>query len=323
MGALLAQRKSMLVSFICSVLFIFGYTSAMPANSQTYSNCGNTNYVIGCGVSSAADISNHYSEPGVADIFAYFGISKSDVNSMGSGAVLGDVYSNGDVKVQTSMPNGNTGYHLVATNAVTAGRENITGSKKVIFGGTTFYVRPTNVSFQSSPLTAYVMLDNNKQFKFAILKECGNPVKATPTPAPIPPPAPSQTTPPPTPQPKPTPPQPAQTSPPPVQSQTQTQSQSQSQYQAVTVNQAAQTPSSTTNNYYTQPQQQTQTTYTPPPAAAPVYTQPAASTTYKLPNTGPGNVIGLATTFGLCVGLTHYMFFGRRSAGFLSGVKYF
>ena len=313
MGSLLAARKSVLVAFLSSLLFVFGYTSAMPAAADC-----DANYIIHCGVNSAGDVSNHYGDTGVAAVYSYFGISSADVNNMGSQAVLGDVYSNGDVKIQKTV-NGETKYPLVATDAVTAGWQNISGSTTVTSGGHTFYVRPTSVSFQSSPLTAYVMMKNGK-FDFAVLKDCGNPVKGTPVTMPTPPPAPTPpppapTPPPPAPQPKPMPPpQPAPTPlPAPSQSQTQTQSQSQNQSQTV---------------YVTQPQQQTQTTtaaYTaPPPAPPPATTSPQpAPTTYKLPNTGPGDVIGLASAFGLCVGLAHYTIFGRRSTRLISGVKYF
>src|SRR5581483_4894698 len=225
MVALLKARRSLVVAFLSSVLFIFGYTSAMPAAGQS-SDCDD-NAVIRCGVSSPSSVAGHWSDQGVSDIYSYFGISKADVSAMGDKAQIGDVYTNGDVKVQTTEPNGTTGYHLVATDAMTAGRQDIScngssgGSTKVSTRGTTFYVRSPSVSFCSNPLTAYVMMKNDR-FDFAIIPNSANRVKAnptTPTQPPTPPPTPSHQ-PTPTPQPQPTPP------PPPMrQPQAQTQSQ--------------------------------------------------------------------------------------------------
>jgi uncharacterized repeat protein (TIGR01451 family) len=69
------------------------------------------------------------------------------------------------------------GDKVVATNAVTAGRQNMPGSTPILNGQ--FYERPPSVSFNSSPLRAFVKMDQD-QFKYAVIMSCGNPVKATP-----------------------------------------------------------------------------------------------------------------------------------------------
>jgi uncharacterized repeat protein (TIGR01451 family) len=69
------------------------------------------------------------------------------------------------------------GDKVVATNAVTAGRQNMPGSTPILSGQ--FYERPPSVSFNSSPLNAFVKMEND-QFKYAVIMSCGNPVKATP-----------------------------------------------------------------------------------------------------------------------------------------------
>lgn len=95
---------------------------------------------------------------------------------------------------------------MVATGALTGGRQDISGSTREDVGGTVFFVRPPSVSFASSPLSAFVVMVNG-QFKFAIIASCGNAVKATPVaPAPKPAPKPAPT---PAPKPTPTPPPPA------------------------------------------------------------------------------------------------------------------
>lgn len=161
---------------------LLGTTGAAAA--ETY-NC-DANAVMYCGAPSVSKlisnynngISGHETPNAIHDVYSYLGISSSDVQSMGSTAKMGIVKKNGQVYV------GNT---LVATNALTAGRENIPGSTAVHYGVTSFYTRTPSVSFLDDSLDAYVVMVNG-QFKFAILVSCGNPVKATPvvsTPKPV------------------------------------------------------------------------------------------------------------------------------------------
>src|SRR5581483_4125706 len=109
----------------------------------------------------------------VRDIYSHFGISQSDVDNLCTTAVAGTIYKNGDVYV------GNT---KVATGAITAGRQNISGSTPVTVNGFTFYVRPPSVSFASNSIQAYIVMQNG-QFKFGIMNACGNPFTAHPTPS--------------------------------------------------------------------------------------------------------------------------------------------
>lgn len=143
------------------------HVSALTINTSR--DC-DANAVIRCGALSTSELSRKYSQAGVADIFHYFGISKANVNNMKTTAVYGVVTSNNKVMVK-----GKT----VATNAMTAGRQNISGSTKVTHRGTTFYTRAPSVSFASSPLKAFVVMQDGK-FKFAVLASCGNAVKAKP-----------------------------------------------------------------------------------------------------------------------------------------------
>jgi len=107
---------------------------------------------------------------------------------MPSTAVAGSVTKSGDVLV-----NGN----IVATNALTAGRQSIPGSTTKTYNGTTFYERPPSVSFLVDSLSAFVVMTGN-HFDFAILSSCGNPVvgvATTPLPTPTPTPTPVPTSP--------------------------------------------------------------------------------------------------------------------------------
>lgn len=171
------------------------------------SDC-DANAVIYCGVSSVGDLHSKYnngdgrnSAASIQHIFGWFGISSSEMGALGTTARNGSVSSNGNVYLDGKV---------VATDALTGGRQNMSGSTTRTHNGTTFYTRPPSVSFASSPLDAYVIMKGDV-FQFAILKSCGNPVKATPkaqppAPKPTPPPATKPT--PPAPQPTPAPPPP-------------------------------------------------------------------------------------------------------------------
>ncbi|HVS58240.1 MAG TPA: PKD domain-containing protein [Candidatus Saccharimonadales bacterium] len=146
-----------------------GIVSIAVSSDVAAASCNN-NYVVHCGVAAASDLQHTYTtDQFVQHVYAYFGITNSDINALGTTMVQGTVTKTGNVLV-----NGQT----VATNASTAGRDNITGSTKVTYQGSTFYKRPPSVSFAQDSLSAWVVMKNN-QFAFAILPSCGNPVIAT------------------------------------------------------------------------------------------------------------------------------------------------
>lgn len=154
-----------------------------------------SNEVIWCGVATPAQLEydynhgdGHNSAVSIQNIYSYFGITAADISSMQTKAVAGSVTKSGDVLVNGKV---------VATNAITAGRQTIPGSTAVTYHGTTFYKRPPSVSFLANSLSAFVVMNNNR-FSFAILSSCGNSIVATPiapTPKPKPAPTPKPTTP--------------------------------------------------------------------------------------------------------------------------------
>jgi hypothetical protein len=276
------HRIGLLVSsflIVSAILLSHGASAANVAFNGPFDS--DANAVIFGGARDCTQVQQSYAaDASIQAIYAFFFIGQSTINNFCNAAVAGQVTKDGQVIV---------GGKVIATNALTAGRLNMTGSTKVAKNGVVFYVRPPSVSFVSNSLNAFVVLNNGK-FLYAILSSCGNPVAATPvTPAPAPTPTPT-----PTPTPKPT--------PTPVTTITnvnnninnieviQAQSQSQTQTQ-------------------TQPAP-TQTTLTPATStAAVVTTTPAAAV---LPNTGPGSVAGiLGATVGVAT-LGHYFFTRRR-----------
>lgn len=174
-----------------TALVVFGTGAFAIHNTSADVSLGgaqdcDANAVVFCGASSASQLvgrynsgDGHNSAASIQNIYSFFGITSADIQAMPTTAVAGSVTKDGSVFV---------GNQLVATGALTAGRENIAGSTPASFGGTAFFTRPPSVSFASNSLTAYVVMSGG-QFRFAVLSSCGNPVKATPT-TPTPPPPP-------------------------------------------------------------------------------------------------------------------------------------
>src|SRR6185437_10332024 len=179
----LLKNTTLHAFIICIVIIIAGASFATDSAQAANISLGgprdcNSNAVMYCGAGSVNTVqskyhngvSGHNTASSIQHIYNYFGISSGDINSMDSYTVAGNVYKDGNVKV-----NGK----IVATHAWTAGRQNIAGSTKITYAGTTFYKRQPSVSFVSNPLAAYVVMKNGV-FQFAILASCGNPVSARP-----------------------------------------------------------------------------------------------------------------------------------------------
>ncbi len=182
-----------LITIFTFFLFRFSLVKAQNISINSTKNC-DSNAVIFCGANSVNQIVNKFnigdglnSAKSIHHIFSFFGISTIDINSMKSADTLvepGWVSKSGNVF--------NSSNKLIATNALTGGRENISGSTRVNVDGTVFFTRPPSVSFENHFLAAFIVMKDG-HFDFAILSSCGNAVKATPImpkPAPTPPPAP-------------------------------------------------------------------------------------------------------------------------------------
>ena len=155
---------------VASSPFLIRNISFAQSSGAEQRDC-DSNAVIRCGVGSPSELNNKYdSQSNVKHVFTHFGISSAEINSLGSNYKTGYVTKDGRVIVD-----GKT----VATNAMTAGRQNMAGSTKVTKSGTTLYTRPPSVSFTQDRLNAYVVMKDGS-FQFAVLTSCGNPVKATP-----------------------------------------------------------------------------------------------------------------------------------------------
>lgn len=289
------------------------------------------NAVIHCGARSFLEVRNRSQNAGVMQIFGAFGISSQDIkdnfDNSAPDAVEGVVTNNNNVWIHRSsglcpsnaptsqLERDNPNLCLVATDAMTAGRQNMPGSTRDSNDGVTFYRRPPSVSFQSAALPAFVVMNNGK-FDFAIIASCGNPVTATPvTPA-------KQQKPQPAPQPT----KPAAVPPavPPqnitiINNNTNVQSQQQQQQQqqasspqvkaAVATTSSSQTSQQNHNNQQSQTQSQSQPRAVPEQRQVPT----TVSVSKSIPNTGPGEALALAGMVTAAGSAGHFLYSRRKT----------
>jgi hypothetical protein len=130
-----------------------------------------SNAVINCGALTINELQRKFNnQSSVQIVYMHFGITSSDINNINTSVSNGTVTKGGRVIVDGNV---------VANNAITAGMQNMPGSTAHTINGTTFYMRPPNVSFMSASLPAFVVM-KDRSFDFAVIASCGNPVKATP-----------------------------------------------------------------------------------------------------------------------------------------------
>lgn len=152
-----------------SLLSIVPLSTPVSA-SATGGEC-NDNAIVKCGIYSRSDLEKRYTGD-VKAVYNYFGITDGMIAGTSATIKNGEVTKAGNVVVDGKV---------IATNAITAGRQHMTGDTSFKAGGTTFYQRSTAISFVSRDVfQAYVMVDSEGNFLGAVLKPCGNPVKATP-----------------------------------------------------------------------------------------------------------------------------------------------
>lgn len=151
----------LLLSGALAVNAFGGTVSAVVDNDPDCDNVA----VIRCGAFSVDAMRQKAAQGDVPKIFNALGISQQDLKGQ---FVNGIVWRDGRVTV---------GDRVVATGAMTAGR-NFGGTP---IAGTNAGVYPTS-KFVTEGQTAFVKLKADGTFDFAVIKACGNPVKATPKP---------------------------------------------------------------------------------------------------------------------------------------------
>lgn len=164
---------SILLTSTLTLASVMGNTASAVVDNDP--DCDNV-AIIRCGVFSESAMRDKASKNDVPRVFNALGVSQEDLKGK---FVDGIVWRDGRVTV---------GNKTVATGAMTAGRN---------FGGTPIPntnnagIYPTS-KFVTEGQTAFVKMKADGTFDFAVIKACGNPVKATPKPVKeeTPPPAP-------------------------------------------------------------------------------------------------------------------------------------
>lgn len=128
-----------------------------------------TNDIIRCGVTDRADFREKYYDNELNDlyaIYANYGIRPVEVARYG---VEGTVNRDGTVRA-----NG----RVVATDAYSLGRDAKPYSNPVNIGNGTYHESRAQDVLNQESLPSLVVMDQNGRFKYAVIKECGNPVRA-------------------------------------------------------------------------------------------------------------------------------------------------
>jgi uncharacterized repeat protein (TIGR01451 family) len=168
------RGKSLIVGVIFTIVTLLGFSAIDAATTMAITDsrdCDN-GAIIYCGALSQAELQQKYSANTTRDlpaIYSHYGVSAGMIQN--GSAKSGYVTQSGNV-----VYNGKT----VATNAHTAGRLGYPSSRVITVGGTKLYEHTTQTSFRSSSIQAFIWFDSNGQFVTAILKSCGNPIRATP-----------------------------------------------------------------------------------------------------------------------------------------------
>lgn len=175
---------------------------AVPAVAAGQVRDYDSNAVVYGGVYSVSELNNklnggtgkpYQSSAELKALFAKYGIGQADFGQLTNGYVT---------KHNQVVVNGK----IVAYNVYTMGRHDIAGSTRISGLSYPLYLRHPSVSFVSDNLPAFVSMNYDGTYAYAILKPCGNIVtgpgvktrpvpisKPTPTPTPTPTPVPTST----------------------------------------------------------------------------------------------------------------------------------
>lgn len=165
-------KKTLVSALAVSLAVIAAGPVTVSAAEVTFNskrNC-DTNSILHCGAMNTAELQDKYTADSKAKaVYTAYNINEQDVQDIGAHAVAGSVSKSGNVEVNGKV---------VANSAESAGYHNMPGSTAASHGGVTFYNSPPSSSFVSERIDAYVVLNQDGQFRYAILASCGNPVKA-------------------------------------------------------------------------------------------------------------------------------------------------
>lgn len=179
------RSSRVLVGFFFGLAVIFTamgvYGLNQPA-SNAANDC-NTNDIVTSGINTQADVTRNYNANTCGDFRAIYDhywiraqLAAGDRVYSGTANNRGEVVANGRV---------------VANNAASIGRFAIKYSHPISINGRTYY-QTSHVGGQAfanpnASLATFVVLDSAGNFKYAVIKDCGNPIYARPVAPPAPP----------------------------------------------------------------------------------------------------------------------------------------
>ena len=168
------MTRNIKVMVVGVIIALAGLFFAVPALYATGGSCTDQTSVVKCGVNGKAEILAAYdkNERSTQTIYNYMGITRAGI--VNASFVSGNVFRNGDVFVNGQK---------VATGARTAGHSWGSGYSQVKIPNTTDAYSYTTGALVSDNRPLLVSMVNG-EFKFAIMTDCGNPIKANPVPKP-------------------------------------------------------------------------------------------------------------------------------------------
>ena len=173
------SNKAAIVA-VALVLGVVGGSVAGVRYTSAYQGDCDDNAIVHCGRETVSQLQAAYNgSSNVRSIYATapFNLSSQKMAGSWAGMQRGQVDKYGVVKLENGT--------IVARNAITAGRN--PGKTAAIrsqshkMAGVEAYWRGTGVNMSSDAAVAFIKLDSNGRFEFAIIRACGNPVVATPT----------------------------------------------------------------------------------------------------------------------------------------------
>lgn len=165
--------------FILSLVVFGGLGLYQHTQANALVRDCDANAIMNCGADSAGEFATKYDQNAPGDLPAIYGHYWIPRDLQ---VVEGQSFKDNTVRV-----NG----RIVADNAQSIGRQQKPGDHAISIAGKTYWEGPNSSTFASDGLPTFVALDAQGNFKYAVIKGCGNPIYARPVAPPPPPPAPS------------------------------------------------------------------------------------------------------------------------------------
>lgn len=175
----LKGNNTLVVTFFGLGLLSFGVLGLTQYTGAQAADCSN-NSIMRCGASTPQEFKDKCNANAEGDLRAIYGHYWIPCDIQ---VVEGQSFKDNTVRV-----NG----RVVATNAQSVGRVQKPGDHAISIGGRTYWEAPNSSAFATDGLPTFVALDAQGNFKYAIVKDCGNPIYAKPVP-PTPPKPPAPT----------------------------------------------------------------------------------------------------------------------------------